>query len=235
MDTKSKDKFYFSHDSNARRDPKLIALRGNHGWAGYGRFFALVEILRETGEYKIDITKKYVIQSVAAELDFDSVEDANNFIKDCLDFELLETDSIFVWSNSLNKRMQKFEEKRERYREMARKRWNGEKKEKNDSKKSKGTEEKGEKKKPAHKSIECLRDVNKFREVIFSKIRENKDFDVLNDKLIYDQRKVAYDWLKSTGKTYKDYKAFFSNWLRRNIKDSGTKGKGSSSKEEMVY
>ena len=42
---------YFSHDSNARNDEKLVRLRMRHGAAGYGVYFMLLERLREEAEY----------------------------------------------------------------------------------------------------------------------------------------------------------------------------------------
>ncbi|MDR0926712.1 MAG: DUF4373 domain-containing protein [Ignavibacteria bacterium] len=40
-------KNYFSHDSNARGDDKIVALRMQHGWQGYGVFWAIIEKLYE--------------------------------------------------------------------------------------------------------------------------------------------------------------------------------------------
>lgn len=42
---------YFSHDSNARNDEKLLRLRMRHGAAGYGVYFMLLERLREEADY----------------------------------------------------------------------------------------------------------------------------------------------------------------------------------------
>lgn len=42
---------YFSHDSNARNDEKLVRLRMRHGAAGYGVYFMLLERLREEKDY----------------------------------------------------------------------------------------------------------------------------------------------------------------------------------------
>ena len=51
----SKDAFYFSHDSNARHDPKLVALINDYGIAGYAYFFVLIELLREQSQYRLSI------------------------------------------------------------------------------------------------------------------------------------------------------------------------------------
>ena len=42
---------YFSHDSNARNDAKLIRVRSKYGAAGYGVYFMLLERLRDENDY----------------------------------------------------------------------------------------------------------------------------------------------------------------------------------------
>ena len=43
---------YFSHDSNARNDEKLVCLRMKHGAAGYGVYFMILERMRDEKNYK---------------------------------------------------------------------------------------------------------------------------------------------------------------------------------------
>lgn len=38
---------YFSHDYNARNDEKLLKLRSEYGWEGYGVFWGLIEMMAE--------------------------------------------------------------------------------------------------------------------------------------------------------------------------------------------
>lgn len=45
----SKDCFYFSHDYHARHDPKLEALFLDHGLAGIGAYWCIVEMMYEQG------------------------------------------------------------------------------------------------------------------------------------------------------------------------------------------
>lgn len=47
-----KDTYYFSHDCNARRDEKIIALRIKYKWEGYGLFWGIIEHLRESENYE---------------------------------------------------------------------------------------------------------------------------------------------------------------------------------------
>lgn len=42
---------YFSHDSNARNDEKMVRLRMKQGAAGYGVYFMILERLREEADY----------------------------------------------------------------------------------------------------------------------------------------------------------------------------------------
>jgi hypothetical protein len=45
--------YYTTHDSNARNDPAIIRLRLAHGWAGYGIYWAVIEVLREQDGYRL--------------------------------------------------------------------------------------------------------------------------------------------------------------------------------------
>lgn len=44
----AKSSFYFDHDYNARNDQKILELRSEFGWEGYGIYFALIEVLCES-------------------------------------------------------------------------------------------------------------------------------------------------------------------------------------------
>lgn len=46
-------KNYFPHDSDARSDDKIIALRIKHRWEGYGLYWALIEKLRDSNDYTL--------------------------------------------------------------------------------------------------------------------------------------------------------------------------------------
>ena len=54
----SKDAYYFSHDSNARNDQRLVKIRMKYGMEGYGIYFGIIEILREQRDYYLYI--KYI-------------------------------------------------------------------------------------------------------------------------------------------------------------------------------
>ena len=56
MSKEKKDAYYFSHDSNARNDIKILRLRRSLGLEGYGIYFCLIEMLREQDDYKMSMS-----------------------------------------------------------------------------------------------------------------------------------------------------------------------------------
>ena len=50
-DNNNKDAYWFSHDSNAKDDPKCVLLIDQLGLEGYGIYWVLVEILREQPDF----------------------------------------------------------------------------------------------------------------------------------------------------------------------------------------
>lgn len=51
-----KDAYYFSHDSNAKDDPKCMLLIEQLGLEGYGIFWILVELLRDQPDYRYQLS-----------------------------------------------------------------------------------------------------------------------------------------------------------------------------------
>lgn len=92
-----KQTFYFSHDANARSDEKIIKLRAKHGAAGYGVFFMLIEMLQQADKYQL--RRDY--EAIAFE-----IREPKELIQDVVEnFNLLETNENFFWSESLKRRM----------------------------------------------------------------------------------------------------------------------------------
>jgi hypothetical protein len=122
----AKEAYYFSHDSNARHDPKITAMRSVYGTEGYGWFWILVEMMREADGYKLDLQKKYSINAYAMQMHTDC-STAEKFIHDCIhEFGLFETDGEYFWSRSLLRRMEYWDQISAKRREAARVRWSKE-------------------------------------------------------------------------------------------------------------
>lgn len=94
-----KEAYYFSHDSNARQDEKILALRMKHGWEGYGLYWALVEKLREASSYSL--SRNYNI--IAFDLRVDAAK-IKSIIEDFGLFSFTDNGECF-YSDSLIKRM----------------------------------------------------------------------------------------------------------------------------------
>lgn len=121
----SKEAYYFSHDANARNDPKILAMRSEYGIQGYGIYWTIVEMLREQEEYKLPV-KEYIFNAIAMQVQCKDYakDDAKRFVESCInDYELFESDDAFFWSNSLLKRMDKRSSISEKRSKAAQARW----------------------------------------------------------------------------------------------------------------
>ena len=99
-------KNYFPHDSDARSDDKIIALRIKHKWEGYGLYWALIEKLRDS--------KDYTLKTDYNVLAFDLRSDAaliKSIINDFGLFAFTDNGECF-YSKSLNMRMKPLDDKR---------------------------------------------------------------------------------------------------------------------------
>jgi hypothetical protein len=118
-----KDAYYFSHDFNARNDQKIVGMRTEYGMEGYGMYFMLLEIMGESSNYRIDLNAKFSYNALAAQLMVD-VLNLKTFIDDCVsEFELFYVEDGFLCSTSFLNRMKLKNEKSEKARESALKRW----------------------------------------------------------------------------------------------------------------
>lgn len=110
----SKDAYYFPHDSNAKDDPKCVLLIEQLGMEGYGIYWMLIEPLREQPDYTYPVanipalgrrynTTAEKVKTVVCNYGLFTVKD----------------DKIF-FSDSLNRRMLVFEEKRAKRSEAGR-------------------------------------------------------------------------------------------------------------------
>ena len=98
-----KDAYYFSHDSNARNDQRLMKVRMKYGMEGYGIYFGIIEILREQAEYTLAFND---LESISFDLrvDLEKIEDVvSNY-----DLFVIDGHSMF-YSKSLKKRMEKLD------------------------------------------------------------------------------------------------------------------------------
>ncbi len=116
---------YFSHDSNARNDTKILNLRAALGAEGYGIYFMLLERLRDSTDY----TSVIDYNAIAFDLRV-SAGTVKRVVEDFGLFSFTENGERF-YSESLLRRMKIKDEKKkdisEKRRAAANKRWEQEK------------------------------------------------------------------------------------------------------------
>jgi len=97
-----KDAYYFSHDGNARNDPKILMLRAEYKAAGYAHYFMILEMMREAHDYKLPLP--FICQSIAIVIN-ETPEFTDKFICRCCDLGLFIKDTKYLLSESLLRRM----------------------------------------------------------------------------------------------------------------------------------
>jgi len=209
-----KDAYYFSHDSNARNDIKITALRSIYGSEGYGWYFMILEIMREQEKYCINMNSKFAYASIATDLRADESQ-VKTFINNCVnEFDLFDLIDGLLFSKSLLARMEKLDAKRAQASEAARARWGKRKKPQDDESPPFGDEPV---KKPKPYSLQ-KRLTNDSQWGEFKKsLMESDEFKSVPEATLDRERKRCIDWLKANGVRKKNYESFFKNWIRKNM------------------
>lgn len=231
----AKETYYFSHDSNALTDTKILNMRADYGLEGYGLYWAIIEMMRNEENYKLELDKNTyrAIKTLT-----NTTIDIENFIKNCIeDYKLFNQKDENFYSNSLLKRMEVKEKKSAVAREKAQKRWSSNAKEiqqqcssnANKIKKSKVNKNKeNEIKKEQEENIhfaEFVSMTNAEYEKLVSTY--GKDF---TDQCI----RILDNYKGSNGKKYKsDYRAIL-NWVIDRVKEQELKTKKNSAEEEFL-
>ena len=99
---------YFSHDSNARNDDKILAVRMKFGAEGYGIYFMLLERLREDRKY-MSIRDYNMIA-----FDFRTSVDKIKSIVEDFGLFIFTEDGKYFYSENFNERMSVKDEKTEK-------------------------------------------------------------------------------------------------------------------------
>lgn len=157
----NKDAYYFSHDSNARNDPKILALRFVHGAEGYAVYFMLIEILREQPGYKLLLTE-YTWQALSMQMSVPA-DKVKEIITDCCtkftDGEnnepLIVNDGKYLSSASLLSRMARADEISATRKAAIEKRWKR-KKQKDSATPDGGPDEASENTSEVHLNNTCI-------------------------------------------------------------------------------
>jgi Domain of unknown function (DUF4373) len=109
-----KDSYYFSHDSNARNDIKLLRLRRDHGPAGYGLYFMLIEVLRDQQDHKLTL-------STIADIAFEFHTEEDLLTKIIKNYDLFKIEDEVFFSPRLCRSMEQYNQKKFKHIEAGRK------------------------------------------------------------------------------------------------------------------
>lgn len=107
----AKDTYYFPHDSNAYRDPKCAALRNDFGMEGYGLYWAIIEILHEQRDGKLEKFQK-LFEGLAFQLQITKEALTKQMEAMIKDYKLLQENETHIWSNRV---LRNLEERRIKY------------------------------------------------------------------------------------------------------------------------
>jgi hypothetical protein len=231
-----KEAYYFSHDANARNDPKICELRADWGWAGYGIFWALIEIMRDQESYSI---KESQLKAAAFQLRL-TEKKLHKFVTDCVRYGLFISQDEHIVSISFQNRMKKRNEISLKRAEAGKK--GGEKVNHNNNhteaiakqsesktqaideqeESTKGKERKGNKKETKGKGKESdLIDPPEIltpNEATQKAIAERGFTEYEGSNLIAS----CLDWHRSKGNQMKDWQAACRTWIRKQNKQPST-------------
>lgn len=100
---KKRNADYFSHDANMRNNRKIRALRSKYGLAGYGVWCMILESLTEADNLEIGYTEREI------ELLCGDFGTEKSFLREiveyCLGLDMIQTDGVKLWSDSLRERL----------------------------------------------------------------------------------------------------------------------------------
>ncbi len=218
-----KDAYYFAHDSNARHDESILAMRSVYGTEGYGRYWIIIEMLRDSDTFRLQ-RNKYIGDALAMQMQC-TKDEAATFLVDCIEeFHLFDSDGNQFWSNSLLRRMERYEATSEKRRQAAQARWS--KRDANalqtECKSNALKERKGKEKKGKESSIRAHPLFDQFWQVYPNKKSKNeaiKAFAKINpdEQLLalivakIEQAKTSEQWRDQAGR----YIPYPATWLNQ--------------------
>ena len=160
--------YWFPHDTTAFNDMKIESMTSVYGSEGYGFYWIIVETLSMEEGYKLSLQKKSVY-GVLSRRTQSTPEKIKEFVEDCInDFELFQSNEEYFWSDSLQRRLKKRDDKSEKARELVNRRWNKQK-----SNVDKSAKKDTESRSSLTKSLEGF---DKFWSIYDKKVGKDKSF-----------------------------------------------------------
>jgi len=107
MSFEKDNQLWFSHDCNAKDDPKIILLIDELGLEGFGIFWVVIETLRAQKSYKLQLK---AVDALARR--YNTTSQKMRVVVEAYDLFQIDGDEFF-FSSSLLRRMKKWDEKRQ--------------------------------------------------------------------------------------------------------------------------
>ncbi len=109
---------FFSHDSDAFYDEKIVGLRADYGFESYGLWWFIIERMRKEEDFKLDYNKT-VFRSIKVLTG--TTIDVEKFINDCInEYGLFVLEDDKFYSKSFLNRMNLMIEKQQKRSEQSR-------------------------------------------------------------------------------------------------------------------
>lgn len=105
-----KETYYFSHDSNAITDTKILNMRSDYGLEGYGLYWVILEMMRNEKSYMLTLDKNTyrAVKTLS-----NTTIDVEKYIDDCInDYQLFISENDNFYSKSFLERMLEYESRR---------------------------------------------------------------------------------------------------------------------------
>ena len=220
-----KNTYYFSHDTNANRDEKILSMRVDYGWEGYGWYWAIVETMAEASNYKLKIKNGVPNRVAIAGLSLCHnipIDKLEVFIDNCIKkYGLFDTDEEYFWSRTLLKRLSIRDEKTSKLRDAglkgAEKRWGSDSHPNGEA----NNHPNGNKRKLKEIKVNKIKEKKEYNDTVFlTDIEYNKLIDKFGENIAKDKIEALSLYIKSLGKEnkYKDHYATILTWDRNDIK-----------------
>src|SRR3990167_7588413 len=104
----AKDSYWFKHDTTAGRGLRLRKIQHIYGHEGKGFYWDVIEVLREQEGYKYPYSETD-IQMLGSIISVKDSVKFENFIKDCISFNLFFIEDNFLLNKPLNESMTAWE------------------------------------------------------------------------------------------------------------------------------
>lgn len=114
-----KDAYTFLHDANARNDVRMLTLRAKFGVEGYGVYFMLLEILRESTDYRIPSA---LLEGISINLCV-SHDQFKEIVDTAIEVGLFAEENQYFYSPAMLRRMSVYDAKRDALKANANRRW----------------------------------------------------------------------------------------------------------------